>query len=122
MKRLVNNKTRASLRVRRHNRVRAVIKGTAARPRLSVYRSLRGMVVQLIDDAAGRTLCYAASREVDTKPGVKKSEIATALGQLIAAKAKTKGIVKAVFDRGGYKYHGRVKAVAEGARAGGLQF
>ncbi len=122
MKRLINNKAGEGLRAQRHRRVRAVVKGTAERPRLSVYRSLRGMVAQLIDDVTGRTLCYASSREAGVKPGVKKSEAALKLGQLIAEKAKAKGIEKVVFDRGGYKYHGRVKAVAEGARAGGLQF
>ncbi len=120
MKRLSNIKTKADLRSRRHRRVRAIVKGTAISPRLSVFRSLRGMVAQLIDDANGKTLCYASSKEIGKKEG--KVNVSAELGKLIAEKAKTKSITKVVFDRGGYKYHGRVKALAEGARAGGLQF
>jgi large subunit ribosomal protein L18 len=120
MKRLSNNKNNRALRVRRHNRVRAIVSGTAEKPRLSVFRSLRGMVAQLVNDEAGKTLCYASSKELKEKKG--KVSVAEALGKLIAEKAKTKGIVQIVFDRGGYKYHGRVKALAEGARAGGLEF
>lgn len=120
MKRLSNTKTKADLRTRRHNRVRAIVKGTAATPRLSVFRSLRGMVAQLVDDTNGKTLCYASSKEVGKKEG--KVNVSIELGKLIAKKAGAKGVAKVVFDRGGYKYHGRVKALAEGARAGGLQF
>jgi len=105
---------------RRHARVRAKIKGTAKRPRLSVFRSNKGMYLQLIDDNKNRTLVSVRSQELKTK-GV-KTEISLELGKLIAKKAKAKKISKVVFDRGGYKYHGRVKAVADGAREGGLQF
>ncbi|MFA5155351.1 MAG: 50S ribosomal protein L18 [Patescibacteria group bacterium] len=105
---------------RRHGRVRAKIAGTAERPRLSVYRSNSGLFLQLIDDTTGRTLASASLKEVkaDGKPTAKSQE----LGQLLARKAAEKKITKAVFDRGFYKYHGRVKAAAEGARSGGLEF
>jgi len=94
-------------------------------PRLSVFRSLRGMYVQLIDDTMGKTLVSARAIEVkkgDAGDRAGKIAVAYGLGKLIAEKAKTAGIVKVVFDRGGYAYHGRVEAVAEGAREGGLQF
>jgi large subunit ribosomal protein L18 len=105
---------------RRHGRVRAKISGTAARPRLSVFRSNKGVFLQLIDDESGHTLVSANMKEAQ---GVKnKVELSQALGQVIAQKAKGKKITKVVFDRGAYKYHGRVKAVAEGARSGGLEF
>ncbi|MFA5184372.1 MAG: 50S ribosomal protein L18 [Patescibacteria group bacterium] len=105
---------------RRHGRVRAKVSGTAARPRLSVYRSNTGMFLQLIDDASGQTLASATLKEVKAA----ENRIATSkeLGKLIAQKAGAKKITKAVFDRGFYKYHGRVKAAAEGAREGGLEF
>jgi len=103
---------------RRHQRVRAKISGTAGRPRLSVYRSLPHIYAQLIDDAKGVTLVSAKDAEV--KGGKNKTEQAQAVGRLIAEKAKTKNISQAVFDRGVFKYTGRVKALAEGARAGGL--
>ncbi len=105
---------------RRHGRVRVKISGTASRPRLSVFRSNTGMFLQLIDDTVGKTLASASSREI--KSGGKKLEISSELGKLIASKAKAKNITTIVFDRGSYKYHGRVQAVADGARAGGLQF
>ncbi|HOX60954.1 MAG TPA: 50S ribosomal protein L18 [Candidatus Magasanikbacteria bacterium] len=114
-------------RIVRHNRVRTVLAGTAERPRLSVFRSLKSTYVQLVDDNSGRTLVAASSNEVDTKakqPEGMNAKVAVAyqVGEKIAEKAKTKNITKVVFDRAGYKYHGRVKAVADGARAGGLQF
>jgi len=105
---------------RRHGRVRAKVTGTAERPRLSVFRSNKGMFLQLIDDENGSTLASAALKEI--KVSAKKIEISKALGKLIAEKANTKKISKVVFDRGFYKYHGRVKAAAEGAREGGLEF
>ncbi len=111
------NKQRSA---RRHNRVRAKISGTGARPRLSVFRSNKGMFLQLIDDLSGQTLASAGMKEISAK--VDKSEAGKELGKIIAAKAKTKKIEQVVFDRGSYKYHGRVKAAAEGARAGGLKF
>ncbi len=124
MRRLFN-KTKNSLRQVRHNRVRARVSGTKEVPRLSVFRGLRSMVVQLIDDAKGQTLCQAATNEVkDKKTEGRSGKVAQSflLGQLIAEKAKAKGIASVVFDRGGYSYHGRVAALADGAREGGLKF
>jgi len=114
------NRSNNERQARRHARVRAKISGTNERPRLSVYRSNRAMFLQLIDDDAGVTLASASSLEV--KAAGKKTEISLNLGKLIAEKAKTKKISVVVFDRGSYKYHGRVKAVADGAREGGLKF
>ncbi|NJN33104.1 MAG: 50S ribosomal protein L18 [Saprospiraceae bacterium] len=101
-----------------HRRVRKKINGTAERPRLNVFRSNKGVYVQIIDDTRGHTLVAASSKEVSVKGT--KTETSAAVGKLLAEKAKEAGITKAVFDRGGYLYHGRVKAVAEGAREGGL--
>src|SRR6476646_7857631 len=111
-------KNRAEKRVRRHLRVRKAVKGTSERPRLVVYRSLNHITAQLVDDAA-RTLATVTSVKVGEG---KKSEKSLEVGKQIAAIAKDKGISKVVFDRGGYQYHGRVKAVADGAREGGLEF
>ena len=108
-------------RLRRRRRVRAKVRGTATRPRLSVFRSNRGIFAQLIDDDAGRTLAAVNWTEADLR-GLKPMEQATEAGKLLAARAKEAGIDTAVFDRGGYRYHGRVKALAEGAREGGLNF
>lgn len=118
--------TKQVKRIRRQTRVRKVIIGSAERPRLNVFRSLSGMYAQLIDDATGVTL-LSAHTKTDAKngdAGERTGKIAEAykLGKNIAEKAKAKGITKVVFDRAGYKYHGRVKAVAEGAREGGLEF
>ena len=111
---------------RRHKRVRAKISVTAARPRLSVFRSNRGMFLQLIDDERGVTLASASVLEIKSAKGAKdeggKVARSQELGKLLASKAKDKKITKVVFDRGAYKYHGRVKAAAEGAREGGLEF
>jgi len=107
-------------RTRRRGRIRVKIKGTAKRPRLSVFRSNKGMYLQLIDDERGVTLASAASGEVKKKD--KKTVVSFELGKLIAKKGLEKKIKTVVFDRGGYKYHGRVKAVADGAREGGLEF
>lgn len=107
-------------RIRRHQRVRAQISGTAEIPRLNVFRSNHGLYLQLIDDVAGKTLASVTDAEV--KSGKTKTEKAQAAGELLAEKAKGLKIAKVVFDRGGYKYHGRTKAVAEGARAKGLEF
>lgn len=112
-------------RTRRRIRIRAKIEGTAVRPRLSVFRSNRSVYVQLIDDVAGKTLAAVHSREIKAKGGKSEEDcFATekALGALLAKKALEKKITQAVFDRGGYKYHGKIKAVAEGAREGGLEF
>lgn len=104
----------------RGKRARAKIFGTASTPRLSVFRSNRSMYTQLINDSAGKTVASAHSREIKKKDS--KKNISFELGKLLAQKAVAKKIKNAVFDRGGYKYHGRVKAVAEGARESGLKF
>lgn len=113
--------TRADGRLRRRRRVRAKVQGTAERPRISVFRSNRGIAAQLIDDRSGRTLAAASWTEKEART-LKPLEQATKLGELLAQRAKAAGIEQAVFDRGGYQYHGRVKALAEGTRAGGLEF
>ncbi|HEY5218319.1 MAG TPA: 50S ribosomal protein L18 [Gemmatimonadaceae bacterium] len=112
-------KTRAEKRVRRHLRVRKTVTGTAERPRLVVFRSLKHIYAQLVDDVTNRTLASVTSQTIGEG---KKSEQSAAVGKAIAEKAKSAGISRVVFDRAGYKYHGRVKAVAEGAREGGLEF
>ena len=108
-------------RARRKRRIRGRISGTAARPRVSVFRSNKAIYAQLVDDATAATIVSARSAEVDTA-GLKKSEVAKKVGELLAQRAKDKGIERVVFDRSGYLYHGRVKALAEGAREGGLVF
>jgi large subunit ribosomal protein L18 len=108
-------------RLRRRRRVRAKVHGSAVRPRISVFRSNRGIFAQLIDDDAGRTLASVQWTE-DALKSLKPMEQATEAGKLLASRAKDAGIDTAVFDRGGYQYHGRVKALAEGAREGGLSF
>lgn len=117
--------SRTDARLRRHQRVRKQVAGTAVRPRLNVFRSLTAIYAQIIDDAAGRTLVSASSLDKDLREkvkGLKKSEQAKAVGRAVAERAKGKGINSVVFDRGGFQYVGRVKALAEGAREGGLQF
>ena len=113
-------------RKRRHVRVRAKVKGTAARPRLNVFRSSAHIYAQVIDDVQGHTLVAASDLEDEVKTklgdGVPKTEKAKAVGQVIAERAKAAGINAVVFDRGGFLYHGRVRAVAEGAREAGLEF
>jgi len=104
----------------RHNRVRSRVIGSADRPRLNVFRSLTHIYAQVIDDNAGKTLAAASSSEVKTKG--KKSELATAVGKLVAEKAQKAGIKQVVFDRGGYQYQGRIKQLADAARAAGLEF
>ena len=111
---------RQASRRRRHRRVRVHVHGTAERPRLSVYRSLHHLYAQLIDDAAGRTL--AATSTVQLKAGGNDVEAAQQVGRRIAELAREKGVEHVVFDRGGFLYHGRVKALAEAAREGGLEF
>jgi large subunit ribosomal protein L18 len=108
-------------RLKRRRRVRAKVRGTAERPRIAVFRSNRGIFVQLIDDDAGRTLAAVNWTEADLR-ALKPMEQAARAGALIAERAKAAGVETAVFDRGGYRYHGRVKALAEGAREGGLTF
>lgn len=107
-------------RTRRHHRIRAKISGTAERPRLVVSRSLRAVSAQLIDDQAGRTLVSAYQRELKSAAGA-KTDKAVAVGKLLAEKAQAKQITQAVFDRAGYRYHGRVKALADSARQHGLK-
>ncbi len=127
MKRSVN-KNKSTRRLVRHTRVRAHIEGTSECPRISVFRGLRKITVQFIDDKKAHTLCSASSDEVEkSKEKVEgmtgKVALAYLTGKLAAEKAKEKGIVQAVFDRGGYRYHGRVAAVAEGIRqSGGIKF
>ena len=111
-------KTRQELRYRRHLRVRQRVTGTAERPRLVVFRSLKHIYAQLIDDTTSRTLATASDHKLTGKKSAKSSEV----GKLIAQKAKDAGFSRVVFDRAGYRYHGRVKAVADGAREGGLEF
>lgn len=138
----MRKKIKKEYRYRRHKRVRAKIFGTKERPRLSVFRSIKHIYAQLIDDERGDTLVAASDLELKSriknqkskrqiknkkleetkKPLTGKVAIAYEVGKLIGEKAKTKKIEKVVFDRGGYKYHGRVKALAEGAREGGLKF
>ena len=109
-------------RIKRHTRVRAKVSGTAACPRLNVFRSNKNITAQLIDDVNGVTLAAAASNEKDFGISGGNCEGARKVGQLIAERAAKQGITEVVFDRGGYIYHGRVKELAEGAREGGLKF
>ena len=112
---------RDEARQKRHRRLRSRISGTADRPRLAVYRSLNQIYAQVIDDRSGRTLAAASSLEAkDSK--AKRAEVAKAVGAKIAEKAKAAGIEEVIFDRGGYRYHGRVKALADAARSNGLRF
>jgi large subunit ribosomal protein L18 len=113
--------TKPQRRLRRRRRVRAKLRGSAERPRLSVYRSNRGVFAQLIDDDAGRTLASVSWTEPELRE-LDSMEQAKRAGQLLAERAKGAGIETCVFDRGGYRYHGRVAAIAEGAREGGLEF
>ena len=108
-------------RLRRRRRVRAKVRGSAARPRLSVFRSNRGVFAQLIDDDGGKTVAAVNWIEADLRK-LAPMEQATRVGELLAERAKAAGVDTCVFDRGGYRYHGRVRAVAEGARSGGLEF
>ena len=106
-------------RLKRRRRVRAKIHGTAERPRISVFRSNRGISAQLIDDDAGRTLAAVNWTEAELR-GLSRADQSKRVGELLAERAKAAGVSEAVFDRGGYQYHGRVKALADGAREGGL--
>jgi large subunit ribosomal protein L18 len=115
-------KHRVEARGRVRERVRRKVAGTAERPRLAVFRSLKGIYVQVIDDAAGRTIASASSREKDAGAKGANAAAAKAVGALIAKKAKDKGITRVVFDRGGYIYHGNIKALADAARENGLEF
>jgi len=122
---MADTKNTERQRQKRHRRLRVQLSGTAERPRLNVFRSLRHIYAQLIDDTVGRTLTSAGTLDAELRQElakVKKTEQAKLVGQLLAKRALEKGVKQVVFDRGGYKYHGRVKALAEGARAAGLQF
>jgi large subunit ribosomal protein L18 len=112
-------RTKPQSRLKRRRRVRAKVSGTAVRPRISVFRSNRGIAAQLVDDIAGHTLAAVAWTEEPLR-GKAPMEQASAAGKLLAERAQAAGISSAVFDRGGYQYHGRVKAFAEGVREGGL--
>ena len=117
------SKTGRAARIRRHERVRKTVSGTPERPRLAVYRSLTHIYAQVIDDEQGRTLAAASDVEKDLRDAKgNKSERAKAVGAALAQKAKAAGVTTVVFDRGGNKYHGRVKALADAAREGGLKF
>jgi large subunit ribosomal protein L18 len=116
---------RNALRQRRHLRARRHLGGVVTRPRLSVYRSLKQMYAQLVDDETGRTLASASTLDPEVRArvaGKKKTEASAVVGEVLAQRARAKGITAAVFDRGGYLFHGRVRALAEAARAAGLQF
>ena len=113
--------TSTSRRLRRRRRVRAKVRGTAERPRLSVFRSNRGIQAQLIDDTAGRTLAAVTWTEGELK-SMPRIDQAKRAGELIAERGRKAGVEECVFDRGGYRYHGKVKALAEGAREAGLRF
>jgi large subunit ribosomal protein L18 len=114
--------TKLQARQRRHRRVRGKVQGTAERPRLAVFRSNMGISAQLVDDDAGKTLAAASWQHLKKSFKGSKTEQAAEVGKLLAANAGKAGVERVVFDRGGYLYHGRVKALAEAAREGGLQF
>lgn len=114
--------SRKDARSRRHTRVRKRVRGTAERPRLAVYRSNRYIYAQVIDDVEGRTLAAASSQETDLRKGTLNVDTATKVGTLLASRAKDAGVEAVVFDRGGYKFHGKIKALADAAREEGLNF
>ena len=116
------DKNARKLRLVRHARVRSKVTGTLKRPRLCVFRSLRHIYAQVIDDTQGHTLVAASSLEAGSAAAKPKASASVAVGTLLAERARAKGIDQVVFDRGGYKYHGRVKALAEASREGGLKF
>jgi large subunit ribosomal protein L18 len=122
---MATNKSRAEARIRRHARVRKHLAGTPERPRLSVFRSVAEIYAQVIDDQAGNTLVSASSVDQELRArmaGLKKTEQAKLVGKALAERAQSKGIKQVVFDRGGFRYIGRVKALADAAREGGLDF
>ena len=118
---MISQVSRNSKREARHLRIRQNIVGTASKPRLNVFRSNKGIYAQIIDDETGKTLCSASSLDKEIAEG-NKTEVATAVGTLVAKRALALNIENVVFDRGGYLYHGRVKALAEAAREAGLKF
>ena len=119
---MVKNFDKNAQRVKRHVRVRGKISGTPERPRLNVFRSNANMYAQIIDDVNGVTLAAASTLDKDFEGAAGNKEAARKVGQMVAERAKAKGIEEVVFDRGGYVYHGRVQELAEGAREGGLKF
>ena len=119
---MINRPNTNAQRLKRHKRVRGKISGTPERPRLNVFRSETNIYAQIIDDVAGKTLVSASSLEKNFNCDGTKTDAAKMVGQLVAERAKAAGITTVVFDRGGYVYHGRVQALAEGAREGGLDF
>src|SRR5688500_17382456 len=122
---MMKSKTMRAARIRRDIRVRKRVSGTAARPRLCVFRSLSHIYAQVMDDVSRTTVDAASDMEPALKTkiaGMKKSDVATMIGELVDERAKEKGVVQVVFDRGGYPFHGRIKALAEAARSGGLEF
>ena len=122
---MAKDKNSRRLRLVRHARVRKKVSGTLDRPRLCVFRSLRHIYAQIIDDSDGHTLVSASSHETNAQGSATagpKVDVSVAVGKMVAERAKSKGITSVVFDRGGYKYHGRVKALADASREGGLQF
>jgi len=121
----IKGKSKTAARERRHRRIRAKVLGTGARPRLSIYRSLSNIYAQVIDDQTGQTLVSASTIDKEVSPqlaGKTKTQAARIVGQIVAERAKNAGIRGVVFDRGGYRYHGRVAALADGAREAGLEF
>lgn len=123
--RMKRTHTPRAARRRRHIRVRKTVRGTSERPRLAIFRSLKYVYAQIIDDTAGHTLVSATDLQADLRKarnGKNKTQVAEIVGEELAKRAKEKGIQAVVFDRGGFRYHGRVKALAEGARKGGLSF
>jgi large subunit ribosomal protein L18 len=116
---MIGKQSRDALRRKRHERIRLTLRGSAERPRLSVFRSARYIYAQVIDDDAGRTVAAASSRESGLTAGGKVAS-AKEVGRALAERAKAVGVSRAVLDRGGYRYHGRVRSLAEGAREGGL--
>ena len=119
---MINRPNTKAQRLKRHKRVRSKVSGTPERPRLNVFRSETNIYAQIIDDVAGKTLAAASSLEKDFTCEGTKTDAAKKVGQMIAERAKAAGITTVVFDRGGYVYHGRVAALAEGAREVGLEF
>ena len=122
---MVNKKSRIEIRAKKHRRLRNNLSGTAARPRLAVFRSNNHMYAQIIDDTAGTTLCAASTAEKEIAAEVEKTnnvEAAAAVGKMIAKRAKEKGITNVIFDRGGFLYAGKIQALADAAREEGLEF
>jgi large subunit ribosomal protein L18 len=115
-------KQKREARIRRHRRVRKKVRGSADRPRLAVHRSNKHISAQIIDDRSGRTLAAASTTEADLRSGAGTTATAGTVGEKLAERAKSAGVTSVVFDRGGFIYHGRVAALADGARKGGLEF